>query len=619
MFELARPTSAWQIPPVTSSLAALATARRAGISHPLVAQVLLRRGLIGDRLHEFLHPDLSRLHDPLMLNNLEGAVRVVDEALRVGRKIVIYGDYDVDGTTSTALLTSYLRSRGGDVGYYIPMRNEGYGLSRESLDRIIAGEYHDGTGSTELKAKPQLIITVDCGTSSRREVDYARSQGVEVVVTDHHMPTPGKETTGLVVNPWLSKEAYPNWHLAGVGVAYKLVAAHFGKHPVANLDFVALGTVADVMPLAPFIDTEDVMHDAMENRILVKAGLERLSHPTIRKPNGQLMTKRPGLAALLAKTSSAEACPHGYDVQCFPLRAETIGFQIGPRINAIGRMGLDPNLVVELLITEDAARGAEIASLLDETNLERKEITNKLVDEAIEMVDPADPVIVLQMDLFKGVAGLVAGRLANDFGRPTIIIDAEGHGSARSVKGFDLLGVLQSQYSHLVRAAGHAAAMGISGVDDVTALRKALQDHEWPETIGEHKLVIDAVCELSDLDMELARSLARIEPTGQENNNPIFAIGGAVVRSMKLLNDKKTGKPRHVKLMLADPDGRHVRKAMWFNAADRAPAEGARVDVALRVSLGRDWYDKSTAVVELLVVDMRPSEGELSPTLVAAA
>lgn len=621
----------WLVPPRRSSLAARAAARRFGLSHPLVAQVLLERGLVADGdLAAYLSPDLTRLEDPMGLGNMEPAIRVIDEAIRSGRRICVYGDYDVDGTTGAALLVSYLRSRGADATSFIPLRKAGYGLSKEAILGItihpseliakLTGELeHLVPASPEAKVlrgrlataesqiadwrKPELLLTVDCGTSSRIEADYARELGMEIVVTDHHEPSPGKETSGIVVNPHRRGDTYLNKGLAGVGVAYKLVAAHFGRHPTANLDLVALGTVADVMPLYTHTDREGRRHEAAENRILVRAGLERLGH-----------TRRPGLAALIESVVKPQPCLHGSaSGQCYPVTAENIAFGIGPRINAVGRVGLDPAMVVELLTApetpEGRARGAELAHVLEVANRERKKMTDELVDKALSMADLSEPVIVVQMDIFKGYAGLVAGRLTSEFARPAIVLGLDGNGSARSIDSVDLLTVL-GDYPNLVTAAGHLVAMGISNVTDATALRSALSAYPWPEGIGMRELKIDAVCTLADVDRPLVDALDRLEPMGRGNPKPLFAMGGVRVAERTTSRDG-----RHAFLQLEDPErpGRRVR-AVWWRAADKAPLSDAIVDVVGRVSRGRD-YRTGAETVEFELIAARPAAGDLPLTL----
>jgi single-stranded-DNA-specific exonuclease len=272
-------------------------------------------------------------------------------------------------------------------------------------------------------------------------------------------------------------------------------------------------------------------------------------------------------------------------------------------------MGLDPMLVVELFTTESETRGAEIAQRLDEANKERRETTNRLVDEAIGAVDPAAPVLVYQADLFKGVAGLVAGRLAAEFGKPAIVVDLEGSGSARSVDGIDLLSVLQGGFGKLVGAAGHSMAMGIHGVADPAALRTALEGYDWPSALG-RELEIDAVCQIDDLGWPLIESLERLEPTGSGNPAPLFALGGVTLDGVKILG----AEGRHAKLRLRDDAG-SICSAIWFNCAGKVPEVGTRIDVAGRPTVSSF---RGTSSIELQVAAVRANSGEILPTLGAA-
>lgn len=579
----------WLVPEPVSTDTARAVARANQVGHPLVAAVLLHRGLVGDGLSAYLRPDPTSLLEPSGLRNMAAAVRVLDEAIRTGKTIGIAGDYDTDGVTATALLASYLRAKGAPVVTHIPNRNEGYGLSRSTIDALV-----DEQGA-------RLLITVDCGTSSRAEIDYARTKGVEVIVTDHHVAVPGKEAAGIVVNPHCAGDTYENKGLAGVAVAYKLVSAHYGKQPTANLDLVTLGTVADVMPLSG------------ENRVIVWQGLGVLSH-----------TKRVGLDALLRLAVKPKPCPHGSRTclicpdsmtcaaqhdgvpHCHAVSAEEVAFYIAPRINAVSRMEMDPNLVVELLTTTDAARGREIAALLDDANKSRRDLTNRLVDEAIAAVNPADPVIVLQMDLFKGVAGLVAGRLATTFGRPAIVLDQHGGGSARSIEGVDLLGIVQAEFATMATVAGHAMAMGVSHVTDPDALREGLRAYPWPAGVGVTDLAVDAVCDLADLDHPLVNALERLEPTGAGNRAPILAVGGVRVEAAKTSKDG-----RHAFLTVSD--GSVHRRAVWFGGGPLLPAVGALIDVAGRPARSID-FDRNVRI-EIFVSAIRPTTVQMALTL----
>ena len=568
----------WAIPAPVSSAAVSAIARANGIKHPLVAQVLRSRGLVGEDLAAYLSPDLSRLEDPGKLGNIEAAARVLEEAIRSERSIRVYTDYDGDGVTGGALMVSYLRSRGAKADFFVPLRESGYGVTRDGIDRMAADPH----------GIPEVMVTVDCGTSSRKEIDYLRGLGVnEVVVTDHHPPVAGKETQGIVVNPHRPGDAYPNKSLAGVGVAYKLISAMHGSQPTANLDLVAIGTITDVMRLTG------------ENRAIVRAGLERLAH-----------TKRPGLAALLAVSKIAEVpCPHGIGGTCRAVTAEQVAFAVGPAINAIGRMEVDPANAIDLMLTKDPAEAYRLARLLADTNELRKERTKKVVDEALAVIVPDAPVIVYQGEVFKGLAGLVANRLVSEFARPVIVIDQEGHGSARSFEDFDLKAALQTDFSDLVVAAGHGQAMGISGLTDIDELRLRIAAYDWPFEVGRRKIRVDAVCRLSDLSQELMTALKVLEPTGKGNEKALVAVSGAEVTAVRPFG--KDG--RHVLFDLIDSSGA-TREAKWFGHAQDAPAVGAVVDVAGRPSLQRDWRTGRDAV-QIEVEDVRPTAERLAPTI----
>jgi single-stranded-DNA-specific exonuclease len=575
----------WIFPEPMAPAAAAAIAVTHRLGHPAVAAVIARRGLIGPSVSHYLSPDVAELLPAGGLARIDDACAAIDAAIAKGTRIVVHGDYDVDGTTGAALLTKYLRSRGGDAHPFIPLRKAGYGLTEESIRRI---REEIGAG---------MILTVDCGTSSHDEAEIARSLGMEGGVTDPHRPVEGKITAGIVVNPHMADDGYGNKGIAGVAVGYKMVSALHGEQPTANLDLVALGTVADVMPLTG------------ENRIIVRAGLARLAH-----------TSRPGIAALMrvaGRSVPAVPCAHGarscavcgkgrdcrHDVpHCFRVSAESISFDLAPRINAVGRMGLDPAMVVELLLADDPDRADEIAAAIDRANKERKAQTSRLTDEAIERADPDDPVIVVRMELFKGVAGLVAGRLASEFGRPAIVVDPSGHGSARSVKGVDLLSILQSDAGDLVTAAGHAVAMGISGIANVDGLRSRMRARAWPPELSERTIEVDAVLVLSDIDAGIVRALEVMEPTGEQNAAPVFAV-----RNVEVARVKKMGDGRHARLTLKDPAEGTTREAVWFFAGERMPTVGDHLDVAVRPLLSHDPYGGER--LELRVRDARPAGG----------
>ena len=562
-----RPERQW-LPPATESLdpaareRAIDIAQREGL-HPIVVQVLLQRGLADDELGSYLNPQVANLHDPLALRGMDAGVRVMDEAIRSGRKITIYGDYDVDGTTATAALISYLRHAGADVDYFIPMRLAGYGITTDALDNIWADQ------------KPELLISVDCGVKSRAEVEYAKRLGMSVIVTDHHLPAPGKTPLGIVINPHLEEDEYPFKDIAGVAVAYKLIAAHYGSQPVGNLDLVAMGTVSDVMPLLD------------ENRAIVAYGLQKLAQ-----------TKRPGLAALIDTVGLK-----GERRQ--QLTSSDLGYRIGPRINAVGRMGLDPNLVVELLTTTDPERGRELAIMLDNANKQRQQQTDGLVKQAMTMVDPSDRFIVLEMDLFAGVAGIVAGRVVEEYNRPAIVLDRNGHGSGRSIDGVPLItlegtGVLDEFAGELWVGGGHSYACGVKQLPrGVEELRRALNaSTRIPAELAAPIRQIDALCKLSDVNENLLASLRRLEPTGKENESVTL-----MVSNVEVVSERRMGTDQqHYACVVRDDSlaASETRRAVFFRAGDLPSQLGQYVDIAF----SPEWDDYAGGV-QLMVKDLR--------------
>lgn len=566
-------TKNWILPePISPELAQ--RLRQLSDLHPLVAAVLARRGLLDGDFESFFNPHLDQLTDPLALRGMADAVRILDEAMRSGRKITVYGDYDVDGTTATAALVSYIRERTGtdeSVDYYIPMRLSGYGISVDALDEI------------HKRQKPELLISVDCGIKSRAEVEYAKRLGINVLITDHHLPEPGKTPLGVVVNPHQDDDNYPFKGLAGVGVAYKLIAAHYGKQPAGNLDLVAMGTVADVMPL-----TE-------ENRVIVAYGLQRLAS-----------TRRVGLAALIDTLGLKPE-------RRANLTAADIGYRIGPRINALGRVGMDPNMVVELFTTKDAERGRVLAQELHDANERRKSRTDVLTEQALAMVDPDDRFIVLEMDTDVGVTGLVAGRVAAEWNRPTIVLSRSGSGSGRSPEGAPLLnkdqtGILDEFMGSLCRGGGHEYACGVKEVTDFVAFRQALNNSSRIPELGPPALTVDAVCRLAEVNENLLASLLRLEPTGRGNDSVKLMVSAVEVVGERLLGADGL----HYKAMVRDATLAEglTRPAIWWRAGDRRGLIGQHVDIVFTP----EWDDYSGGV-QLKVEDMRPTSTPVPATI----
>jgi single-stranded-DNA-specific exonuclease len=519
-----------------------------GVS-PVLAQVLVRRGLgEADAARTFLAADTAHPLDAFG-GLREGAERILGHAGR-GTRITVHGDYDADGVCATAILVRVLRTLGADVDWYLPSRFEdGYGLAPATVARL-AGR---GTG---------LLITADCAITAVDEVAAARAAGLDVVVTDHHAPrADGALPAAPIVHPRVG--GYPCPDLCAAGVAHKLAQALLeatGLEPDAadeDLDLVALATVCDVVPLLG------------ENRRLVRAGMRRLGR-----------TRKPGLQALMAV---ARVDPSGLD-------ARAIGFRLGPRINAAGRMQrADAGL--ELLLAEDPARARAVAEELDAVNAERRDVETRIRFEAEALLPsgPPPPAFVLASEGWHpGVIGIVASRLAERHHRPVVLIALDGEqgtGSGRSIPAFDLLAGLEAGAGELERHGGHRAAAGLTiARERVDAFREAFVAHA-AEVLAPEDLVrsqtIDAVVPGDALGLGLAEELERLEPFGAGNPEPSLLVPAA------LLDDPRPlGEGRHVAFTLSAGGARS--RCVAFGSGSRLPAEpGEPVEAAVRLEVNR--------------------------------
>jgi len=481
---------------------------------PLVAQMLHNRGVDTPQgARAFLDPKLSDLHDPALLGGTSEAAERIALAVRRGERIVIYGDYDVDGISAVAILHAFLTMVGADVHYYIPHRlEEGYGVNTEAVRKLLA----DGA---------RLLITVDCGIGAVAPLAEAAAGGADVVVTDHHSPPDRLPDAAAIVHPRVPPDHYPNPHLSGAGVAFKLTWALAreicGSEKVDEpmRDFLlnatclaALGTIADVVPLIG------------ENRVIAMFGLRGLPG-----------SKHPGLRALL---ESARLTGERLD-------AYHVGFVLAPRLNACGRMG-HARLAVELLTTAPADRCIKIAEYLAKQNTERQRVEREITAQAEELVrtrgldGPDHRAIVLASDSWHGgVIGIVASRLVSLFHRPVILIalDGEGiaHGSGRSIPGFHMYEALAACGEHLVGFGGHAMAGGLKILPArIDAFTKAMSDCAR-EVIGDDALVpavrIDGESTVGSLGYPVVAQLCKLAPFGQGNPPPVVALRDCEVRT----------------------------------------------------------------------------------------
>jgi single-stranded-DNA-specific exonuclease len=559
---------------------------------PLLAQCLLNRGFSEpSAISNFLQPRLNNLADPFLLPDMAAAVDRLLRARERGEPLVIFGDYDVDGVTSTALLLEVLRPLGWQVDFYLPHRmDEGYGLSQDGVENCLKKFPPSQSSGTTSPAR--LLLAVDCGSTAVETVRWLRERGVDVIVLDHHqVSSPAPEAIALV-NPQLSTlNSQPSTvftELCSAGLAFKLAhalikrgrqtglpgALEFDLKPL--LDLVALGTIADLVPLTG------------ENRILVSAGLERLNK-----------TQRPGLVALKEVAESPA-----------PVGTYEVGFQLAPRLNAAGRLETAEESL-ELLLARDLAKAMPLAQNLDARNRERQEIERGIVEEVIGAVwakfNPQTDFVIVEGQLLwhVGVVGIVASRVLQQFYRPTIILGGEGgewRGSGRSIAGFDLAAALRECNDLLVRHGGHAMAAGLSvQPDKIDLLRQRLNELARralkPEDL-QPPLRLDAEVGLDEITLESLGKLGRLKPTGQ-GNPPVQFCARSLAHQRPL---QRIGADRqHVKMWVTDGTG--TLEAVWWNGGDKSLPVG-KFDLAFAPQMNEFNGNRT---VQLKVLDWQPA------------
>jgi single-stranded-DNA-specific exonuclease len=545
------PSKTWRLlPHDRSAVEKLSAALGLG---PIVAQLLLNRGLSDPvQARRFLDAPLNGLHPPDLLPGVTEAAERILAAVGAGRRICVYGDYDVDGVTGSAILLTGLKLLDASVDLYVPHRlEEGYGLNIDALRQIAA------TGAS-------MVVTVDCGIASLEEASEAKRLGLELIVTDHHEFKDVLPDAAVLVHPRLPGASYPFGYLSGSAVAFKLawalaqracgsakVTPRFRDYLLDSIALAALGVVADVVPL----------HD--ENRILVRHGLHRL---------GQ--TNLPGLQALRAGAGLAERAP---------LRAADIGYKLAPRMNAAGRLGC-ARLVVDLLTTTRQEQAVQLARYLEEQNSQRQILERRMVSEARKLIEEQgrgdDAALVLaHAGWHAGIIGIVAGRLVDLYARPALMIalpspDADdrhvrvGVGSGRSVPGLALHEALRDCSDLLLSHGGHAAAAGFRVLpENIDAVRARLCEHaagRFPDGLPPPALVLDAEVPLSMLTTGLLADLDRLEPYGAENRRPLFLAGGLQIKGEPR---KVGGGERHLSFRVSQQGT--VLKAIAWSMADR--------------------------------------------------
>lgn len=544
---------------------------------PVVATLLYQRG-IRDKasVDAFLSSDYkSGLHDPFLLKGMDAAARRVAAAIAEREPIVVYGDFDTDGVTAVTLLVQAITAMGGEIRPYIPHRlREGYGLNTEAIDQLAA----EGV---------RVLLTVDCGISNVREVAYAREQGLDVIVTDHHTPPDILPDAFAIVNPKQPGCEYPFKQLVGVGIAYKLVQAlaRLGlKMPLRGrdlLDVVALGTVTDMGPLQG------------ENRILVRAGLESIN-----------ATQRAGLKALILAAGLVQG----------KVTSTDISFMLGPRLNAAGRLD-DAVLAYKLLLADDPAAAQGFAEELNKANRRRQEMTKEIQQVARQQADDLGkterPIVILDSaDFPAGLVGLVAARLVEDLGRPVLMLErgeTTSRGSARSVPDFNIIEALTSCDDLFVRYGGHSAAAGFTiETEKLPELEERLLAYaaeRLPDTEQLPPLDIDAEVPLAHLSWELLAQIAVLEPFGQANPQPVLMsrrvhVSGAWPRGAE---------GQHLKLRIDDGRGGPSFDAIAFRLGNLAGyfAKYPWIDIAY-VLEAHEWNGNRT--LQLNIKDLRRAQ-----------
>ena len=514
----------------------------------IVATVICNRDIDVEDVGIFLNPTRNDFHNPFLMPDMEKAIDRIIKAIEKKEKIIIYGDYDVDGITSTTVLKSFFKDRNIDVDYYIPNRlSEGYGLNKDAIKKIADKNYN-------------LIITVDCGISGIEEVDYANSLGLDVIITDHHEPSENLPNAIAVVDAKRKDNKYPFRELAGVGVVFKVIQALSiklnleEKEYLKYLDIVAIGTISDIVPLVN------------ENRVITKLGLKLVA-----------CTKNIGLKSILQSS--------GYS----NIDSTVISFGVAPRINACGRMGVADD-ALNLLLSNDKTEVQELTNKLNAYNYERQKIEKSIFDDVQNQIkeknlEKENSIIVGGDNWHHGVIGIVASKITDLYFKPSILICYEdegnlGKGSGRSIPGFDLYKALTECSSSLGKFGGHAMAVGVSVErDNFPEFKLKLQEIIDKNDINNIQPIIniDMQIDFNDITKEMVESLKLLEPFGEANKMPIFAFKNLKIDSIRTLSEGK-----HLKLTLKTNNGKNIINAIGFNIEEKSEyfKIGDMIDIA---------------------------------------
>ena len=555
------PTYNWQFRPQVEDEDFTKIAKKAGLG-PEVARLLYSRGVKDqEALSHFLTPTLDDLHDPYLLHDMDKAVERIRRAIEDAEFILIYGDYDADGMTSASIVKESLEQLGAEVAVYLPNRfTDGYGPNASVYKYFIEQQ------------GISLIVTVDNGVAGHEAIDLAQSMGVDVIVTDHHSMPEVLPDAYAIVHPEHPDADYPFKHLAGCGVAFKLACALLEEVQVELLDLVAIGTIADMVSLTD------------ENRIMVQYGLEVLRN-----------TQRMGLQEMFNIAGIARN----------DVTEETVGFQLAPRLNALGRLD-DPNPAIDLLTGFDDEEAHDIALMIHEKNEERKEIVQAIYQEAKAMVDPTKTVQILAKESWNpGVLGIVAGRLLEELGQTVIVLnleDGRAKGSARSIEALDIFEALDPHRNLFIAFGGHAGAAGMTlEADKLDTLSEVLESYVLSQCLDattKNNLSLDEELDLEALTIDVVKNFERLAPFGMDNQKPVFYI-----RDFQIENARAMGASNaHLKLKIfrGTSNFEVVAFGKGSLAAEFSQAKGLELAVTLSVN---QWNGQTT--LQLMMVDAR--------------
>lgn len=575
-------TAKWNYQPLTPAEKEKAEAMLPECGNDLtVAELLLRRGVDTPKAaHSFFDPSIEDLHDPFLLQDMDKAVNRLNKAMGAKERIMIYGDYDVDGTTAVALVYKYLQNYYSNIEYYIPTRyEEGYGISMKSIDYAAENNV-------------KLVIVLDCGIKAIKEIEYAKEKGIDFIICDHHMPDEAVPDAVAILNPKMPGSKYPCTHLSGCGVGFKFMQAFAQSNGLQNhneleslLDLVAVSIAADIVPITG------------ETRVMAHHGLKRLnSNPNL------------GLRSIirLCKLTNKD------------ITISDVIFKIGPRINASGRMqsGVE---AVDLLVCRDLHDAYEKGKDIDQYNRDRKELDKKITEEAneiisqnVNIVQGKKSIVIYNKDWHKGIIGIVASRLTELYYKPAVVLTCSNGlatGSSRSVQGFDIYSAINSMRDLLQNFGGHPYAVGLSLKEDnipefTRRFEEYVSQHIKPSQL-QPLTEIDAVIEFADITPTLISSLKKFNPFGPGNQNPIFCTKNVFDFGTSRLVGKNL---EHIKLELEDNSTSRVLNAIAFNMAPYFEHIHSHKPIDICYTIQQTRQGDGIDSIQLMIRDIRPSQ-----------